>query len=726
MTLGRIASWCYRRRWRVLCLWFLALIAVVTLGRSFGGANVTAFQLPDVESRRAYEMLQERFPERSGDTGEIAFIADDGVSDPAVKAHMEVLFDQVAKLPHVTGVISPYVMPPGLGISPDGTTGVARVQFDTRAFDVPRATAVQWLRAIRAANEPGIQIEAGGHVAEAAAEREMPSSEIIGLLAAIVILLVAFGSVIAMGLPIATAVLGLGVGVGGLTLLSAVVDVPEFAPQMAAMIGLGVGIDYALFIVTRYRAELHLGREPEDATRIALETSGRAVLFAGCVVIISLLGMFLINLSFVRGLAMGASLAVATVMLASITLLPALLGFTGRSIDKVRVPGLHRDESQSRSSMWFRWSRQVQRHPAVYAMLGTVMMVTLAIPALSLRLGMSDAGNHRPETTTRKAYDLVADAFGPGFNGPLLLAVVIPRDDADYSAQLEVLREAVAGTAGIKNVLPAQVNKNSTAAVIAVLPTSAPQAEATTALIDELRDDVIPEAIQGTDLVVMVSGSTATGNDMSAYLASRLPVFIGTVLVLSFLLLMIVFRSIVVALKAAVMNVLSIAAAYGVVVAVFQWGWMSNVLGVKTTGPVEPFIPMMLFAILFGLSMDYEVFLLSRVREEYLRTHDNALAVADGLAATARVITAAAAVMIAVFGAFVLGDERILKVFGLGLASAIFIDATLVRMLLVPATMELLGDANWWLPKWMDRILPHMEVEATPLADNVDPIEVPN
>lgn len=717
--LGRIATWCYRRRWRVVALWILAVAVVFALGRTYGGAYTNSFALPSVESQRAFKMLKARFPAHAGDSAQIVFEARAGVRDPAVQARMRRLLADVAKLPHVTLIVSPYDAA-GRGIAPDGRIGLATVQFDRRARELPSSIGRTLASRASRAGGAGLRVAAGGIVVENAVRPEPPASEVFGLLAAIVILLIAFGSLIAMGLPILTALFGLGVGIGSLSLLATVFDMPSFSTQMAAMIGLGVGIDYALFIVTRYRAELHAGREPEEATRVALTMSGRAVVFAGCVVMISLLGMLLMGLSFVRGLALGAVMAVAMVMLASITLLPAVLGFAGRDIDRWSVPGLRRDESAHRTTMWFRWSRQVQRHPWPYALLGLVLLVALGLPGLSIHLGSSDAGNDPPGQTARQAYDLLSRGFGPGFNGPLILAAELPPGGAG-TATLDALHDRLASTPGIAAVSPAQASPSGDAAILTIYPATSPQNVRTEGLVHRLRGSVIPAVTRGTAVTVLVGGNTAVGIDLATYLGNRLPIFIISVLLVSFLLLTIVFRSLVVAIKAAVMNILSIGAAYGVVVAVFQWGWLSEIVGIDRTGPIEAFVPMMLFAILFGLSMDYEVFLLSRVREEYVRTGNNALAVADGLAATARVITAAAAVMIAVFLAFVLGDSRVIKLFGLGLASAIFIDATLVRLLLVPATMELLGDANWWLPRWLDRLLPHVQVERAPDLPEPEP-----
>jgi RND superfamily putative drug exporter len=715
--LGRVAIWCYRRRRRVVVLWLVALVAIVTLGRAVGASSTTSFTLPNVESQQAFRLLQTRFPTRAGDSAELVFAASGGVRSAAVQVRVARLLRAAARIPHVTLVTSPY-SGPNRRISTDGTIGFATVQFDQRARDLPKAVGQRLVDDVQAASGRGLQIEAGGTVVQAVVRPSLPKSELLGLVAAILILLIAFGSVIAMGLPLLTALFGLGVALGSLPLFALVFDMPTFAAQLAAMIGLGVGIDYALFIVTRYRQELNAGSGPEAATRTALNTSGRAVAFAGCAVIISLLGMFLMGLSFVRGLALGAVTAVLMVMLASVTLLPAVLGFAGHTIDHLRLPGLHRDELGHRHTVAYRWSRAVQRRPWRFALCTLTLLVLLCVPVLSLRLGTSDAGNDPTSLTTRRAYDLLSKGFGPGFNGPLVVAAQLPGPGS--RPVIEQLGVRLQHTAGVASVTPPQFNPQVDASVITVYPSGAPQDARTTDLVQHLRDVVVPSVTQSTGVVVKIGGFTASGIDLSRFLAGRLPWFIGAVIVLSFLLLTLAFRSLIVPLKAAIMNLLSIGAAYGIVVAVFQWGWFGSVIGINKNGPIDAFVPMMLFAILFGLSMDYEVFLLSRVREEYLRTHDNATAVADGLAATARVITAAAAIMISVFLAFVLGDTRIIKLFGLGLASAIFIDATLVRLILVPATMELLGNINWWLPRWLGRVLPDFDVEGTHLAPPPD------
>jgi RND superfamily putative drug exporter len=511
-----------------------------------------------------------------------------------------------------------------------------------------------------------------------------------------------------MGLPIMTAMFGIGVGLAVVTLLARVMDIPSFAPQVTAMIGIGVGIDYALFISTRYREALHDGAEPHRAVVHAIDTSGRAVLFAGGTVVISLLGLFLIGVSFIRGLAVGASLAVLFVMAAAVTLLPAVLGFVGYTIDKFALPGAKK-RVDPEQSVWARWARSLQRRPWLALLGGLLVLLILAIPFLSLRLGVADSGNDPTKFTTRRAYDLLTDGFGPGFNGPLLLASDVSTPAQAAAAQQ--LRSAIQQDPDVAAV--PVVRTSDKGVMLVVVPKSAPQDAATTELVHRLRDDVVPAATSGTGLDVHVGGQTAIGVDLADTLGQRLPFMFVAILLMSFILLMLVFRSILVPLKAVIMNLLSIGAAYGVIVAIFQWGWGANLIAIGKEGPIEAWVPMMLFAIVFGLSMDYEVFLLSRIKEEYDVHHDNSRAVASGLAKTARLITAAAAIMICVFGSFVLSDQRVLKLVGFGLAFAVFIDATLVRLVLVPATMELLGDRNWWFPRWLEW-MPRVHIEGEP------------
>jgi putative drug exporter of the RND superfamily len=706
--LRRVALTSYRRRRRVLLAWVVLLVGLSVLAQSSGGAFNDDFRLPGSESQEAFDLLEEKgFENRSGFGGQVVVQADGGVDQPDVQQRVEELFARIeAEVPDAQ-VVSPFDPGNERQISEDGTIAYAEIQLaDRDTSDYTEAS-----KTIRDLWEEveidGARVELGG---ELLGEPPVFSSEGIGLLAAIVILLIAFGSLLAMGLPIVTALFGIGCGIAIVELTANVLDMPSFATQAAAMIGIGVGIDYALLIVTRYRQSLRDGFDPEGAVLLALDTAGRSVLFAGATVVISLLGMLLIGLDAIHGLAVGTALAVLLTMAASVTLLPALLGFVGRNIDKLGLPHRKHAEGDFRQSFWHRWSRVIQRRPWPAALVGLAILLLLAAPVFSLRLGFSDTGNRPTSDTTRRAYDLLSEGFGPGSNSPFVLVAETPDGEEDL-AVLGQLSQQLNQADGVQLATPPQPNEAGDAAVMTVIPETAPQDKETANLVEGLRDQVIPPVTEGTGVDVKVGGLTPVSNDFADYSQQRLPIFIGAVLALSFLLLMTVFRSLLVPLKAVIVNLLSIGAAYGVVVAVFQWGWGRSLVGVGREGPIEAWAPMMLFAIVFGLSMDYEVFLLSRIREEYDRTGDNALAVADGLAATARVITAAAAIMFFVFGSFVLGDERALKLFGMGLAVAVLVDATVVRLVLVPATMELLGDRNWWLPQWLERVLPSFRVE---------------
>jgi RND superfamily putative drug exporter len=719
--LGRLALWCHDRRRRVLVVWIAMFLVVIVVGAFVvTGRFNNKFSSGSSESHTAQTILAARFPARAGDTADIVFHTSGSVSAPETQAAIRSVVTRVQGLPRVSAVRGPF--DPGVRgqVSPKTQTAYAEVQFDATTDSLPKAPIQRVLTTAQAAARPGFEVELGGTPISKAETASPGSSEAIGILAAIVILLVAFGSVIAMGLPILTALVGIGIGIGIIDLFSHVVTVPTFGTELAAMIGIGVGIDYALFIVTTYRQRLHEGADPREATVRALATSGRAVLFAGCTVVISLLGMMLLGASFIYGLAFGAIAAVLVVMAAALTLLPAMLGFSGRAIDRLHVPLLlHRSATDTRQTLWYRWSRVIQRRPVILGTVAAVTLIVLSVPLFSMHQAFTDQGNDSSTLTTRKAYDLLATGFGPGTNGPLVLASQLPAGAS--RAAVEDLAIRLRGTPGVATVAPPSFNAAGDAAVTVVIPTTSPQDTRTEDLVNALRDRIVPAVTQGTGVHTYVGGVTAAAIDTSSQFSSRLFWVIGGVVILSFLLLMAVFRSLAVPLKAAVMNLLSVGAAYGVIVAVFQWGWLGSVFGIGKTGPIDPWIPLMLFTILFGLSMDYEVFLLSRIRDEWRRTGDNATAVADGLASTGRVITAAAAIMVCVFGSFVLGDLRVLKVFGLGLAVAVFVDATVVRSVLVPATMELLGKANWWFPAWLDRLVPTLSVEVSTEA----PIELP-
>jgi putative drug exporter of the RND superfamily len=756
-ALGRLAGWCYDHRRVVLIGWIVGVALVIWLAQLAGGRFDDSFSAGNSPSQQAENVLAQRFPAQAGDPADVVFRSSGKLSDPATAAVISQAVSALRPLPHVSGVISP-LAPGTRQISADGRIGFIAVQFNETSASLPNSAVSGVVNTALRFARPGLQVAVGGSPVENVVSAAPGSSEGFGITAAIVIMLLAFGSVVAMGLPILTALAGVGAGFAVVELASHVLTVPTFGPEMMAMIGLGVGIDYALFIVTRYRQELHGGRSPRDAVTVAMSTAGRAVLFAGCTVVIALLGLFAVDLAFMDGLAASTILAVLLVLTGSMTLVPALLGFAGKAIDRLHIPGLlarpgGRAQARGRRAVaapaatdgataagdgataagdgataagdgataagdgaitagapgregfWYRWSRTVQRRPWLCGSAALAALVILAVPLLSMQFAFSDAGNDPQSLTTRQAYDLLSQGFGPGFNGPLVIAAELPGPRA--RAGVETLDARLHSVPGVASAGPAVLNQAGTAAVILVYPRTAPQAAQTAALVHRLRDQVIPQATAGSGAAVYVGGQTAGGIDASAFLSARLPWVIGLVIALAFVLLTVVFRSLVVPLKAALMNLLSIGAAYGVIVAVFQWGWLGPVFGVSRTGPIDPWIPMMMFTIVFGLSMDYEVFLLSRMREQWLRHGDSSRAVADGLADTARVITAAAAIMVCVFGSFVINDPlHILNVFGLGLAAAIFVDATLVRMVLVPSVMQLLGPANWWLPGWLRRVLP--------------------
>jgi putative drug exporter of the RND superfamily len=764
---ARLGPWCHDRRRLVLGVWIAILVLGGVVSGAVGSGFRDDFNLPDVESKVGFDILDAEFGgQGTGLVGTVVFRAEQGVDDPAIREAMQPLFDEIATIEEVTRVESPYAEGGERQIASQGPEAgkiaYANVELPDD-IDFPRATEIGKQIVESAPEIDGLRIELGGFIF---AEFEEPSSEVFGLAFAIVILIVAFGSVLAMGLPVGVALFGIGIGTAIITLLSNVLSIPDFTTFLGIMIGLGVGIDYALLIVTRYREQLHAGHTVRESIQIAIDTAGRSVLFAGTTVVISLLGMLVMGVAFVQGLAVGAASVVAVTVAASLTLLPALLGFAGQRVELTRWRGLiaagfvaialvgvglkitpliigipiavivliaglfvgplkrevpRRLQKPRRETAAYRWSRIIQHRPWRAAIGGAALLLVLAIPVLSLRLGFSDESNFPDDTTTKQAYDLLVDGFGPGFNGPMLLvAEVSPDTDA---ASVQAIGDAVGADPGVAFVSEPVFNDpaNPTAVLWNFVPTTGPQEQATTELVDRLRSDVLPAAEATAGVDVSLTGSVGVNVDFSDYLTSRLPYFFTAVLVVSFLLLMVVFRSLLVPLKAVIMNLLSIGAAYGVVVALFQWGWLSDLTGVQPA-PIEPWAPMMLFAVVFGLSMDYEVFLLSRVREEWHRTGDSRTSVADGLAATAKVITAAAAIMVVVFGSFLLENDRVLKLMGTGLATAILLDATIVRMLLVPATMELLGDKNWWLPRWLDRALPRIDVEghAEALPDDAD------
>ncbi|HEX5990237.1 MAG TPA: MMPL family transporter [Solirubrobacterales bacterium] len=707
----RFATWTTGHRKTVVFGWIVALVAMGFVAKAVGPDYSEDFKLPSSDSQEAYDLLENRFPAQSGDTAQIVYKSDAGVDSPAVKSKMKKVFAEVEELPHVSEVASPYVEGGAGAVSEDGTIAYATVQFDVFSTEFADDEVKDLIAEGRKAEGDGLQVEFGGSpIQEARGEEEEDSSFLIGLLAAVVVLLITFGSAVAMGLPILSALFALGVGLSFVVLGTHVFSTAEFATTLAAMIGLGVGIDYALFIVTRFRNGLDEGMEKREAAIAAVDTAGRAVLFAGITVIIALMGMLLLGLDFLYGVALAASLAVLFTMIAALTLLPALLSKIGHWINRIRLPFFGSGaRSIDENSWWFRWSRRIQARPWIALLLSGGLLIALCIPALSLRLGTNDAGTDPAGSTTKEAYDLLAEGFGPGFNGPFQLVAALPEKGED--AALVELRKELQGSEGVEAVTAVMLNPAENTGVFQLYPTTSPQSVETTDLLDRIRDDVIPPVEARTGAQVHVGGLNAVFEDFGIAITEKLPLFIGVVVLLSALLLMIVFRSIWVPVKAMAMNLLSIGAAFGLIVAVFQWGWGASLIGIEETGPIISFLPIFLFAIVFGLSMDYEVFLMSRIHEEWEHSKDETEAVTRGLALTGRVITAAAAIMVTVFASFVLGEDRIIKLFGLGLASAVFIDAVIIRSILVPSIMQLLGPRAWWFPDWLDRILPRLHVE---------------
>jgi putative drug exporter of the RND superfamily len=705
-----IARWTIAHRRIVVIAWIVAAVGIFAVSSSVGKKTASDFTLPGTGSQHAVDLLQSRFPAQAGDADQIVFQSRTGkLTDKADRATIDWALARVAGLPHVTSVVSPFDRGQH-AMSSNGTIAFATVDFDQRANALPKSAVEKVITIAQSARSPRLDVELGGQAIEQAQQASLGFATIVGIAAAIVILLISFGSPVAMGLPIATALLGLGAGIGVITLVSHAIDMPDFASELALMIGLGVGVDYALFIVTRFRENYRRnGGDVRSAVEAAMNTSGRAVLLAGATVVIALLGMFALGVNLLNGAAVAAAIGVVLVMSASLTLLPPLLSLMGERIGGVSQRRAAEGAARESPGFWLRWVRQVQRRPAVTAIAATVLMLALAAPAVGLRLASSDAGNDPASHTTRKAYDLLARGFGPGFNGPLQVAVALSR--AGDSAALAQLEHALRVTPGVASVAPPRLNADGTTAAVVAYPTTSPQSAQTSGLVTRLRDEVIPPVQRSTGARIYVGGATASQVDFSHVLSRKLPLFVAVVIALAVMLLVVVFRSLVIPVQAAVMNLLTIGASLGVVQAVFERGWLGGLFGVQP-GPIDAFIPVLAFAIVFGLSMDYEVFLVSRVHEEWVARGDATAAITEGLARTGRVITAAAAVMVAVFGAFAISGNRVLEMFGLAMATAVFLDAFVIRMLLLPAVLQLLGRTTWALPGWLDRRLPRVAIEA--------------
>lgn len=707
-----LARWCFRRRWIVLAGWLALVVAAVTAASTVGTDFATRFQLPHTQSAEALKLLQQEFPAASGSTDQIVMAARSGrVTDPSVEGPASAMLERVARLPHVRAVVSPFGGRPGQ-VSRDGKVAFATVVFDGQPNTNPKSAVDKVISVAEGARSPALQVALAGQDIEDAQTPTTGPSTALGILFALVVLLIAFGALFAATLPIITALFAIVVGYALTGMLSHVMAVANFATILGVLIGLGVGVDYALFIVTRHRSALKAGVDAETAAVGAINTSGRAVFFAGLTVCIALMGQFVLGLPFLYGLAVSASLTVLLTMLAAITLLPAFLGFFGTKVLSRRERGRLRTQGpadEHSSGLWYRWARFIQARPVAPAVIAAAVVVVVALPVFGLRLGLDDAGSDPPGSTTLQAYQMLSKGFGPGFSGPFLLVAELPSRGAE-GAFASVTRQ-VAAEPGVVQVTPPVTSPDGRVAIATLYPSTSPQSVQTSALLQHLRGDVLPKATAGSGITVLVGGTTALQTDFAHTLSSKLPLFLGVVVLLGFVLLMAVFRSLLIPLIASVMNLLSVGAALGILNAVFEWGYGASLFRIPAKAPVEVFLPVMLISILFGLSMDYEVFLVSRMREEWVRRRHAAESIAVGQAATGRVITAAAAIMILVFGSFALGSNAVIKQFGIGLAGAILIDAFIVRTVLVPALMHLFGRANWWLPGWLDRVLPHLNVE---------------
>jgi RND superfamily putative drug exporter len=693
--LGAVASFCYRHRRLVVPLWIVGTIVVMFVGFRYAAAADNDFSGGASGSGKAQSILNQHFPSQRGDSLTLAVHADPGVRDASVRPRVQAMLARIAAEPDLNVAGSPYEVPGQ--ISPDGRTAFATVQ--SGQDHIPATTAQDLVDAARTASGNGVTFAFNGGSVVAVEVPYGGPTEGFGLLAAMIVLLISFGSLLAMGLPLVTGVVGIGLGLAIIDLLGHLLPAPAFSPIVAALIGLGVGVDYALFIVSRYRESLHDGADPHQATVTAIATAGRSVLFAGSTVIIAMLGLFVMRQPLLNATAVAASVTVLMTMVTAIVLLPALLGFTGRNIDRLRLPYLGR--TATRSPLAERWARTIQRHPVLGLVAGAVVMLVLAVPALSMRLSFEDSSTAPHSTMAYQAHQILAEGFGAGYDAPLVVV-------ADGTG-LDAVAAAVRATPGVASVTAPRTSPDGAAQVFVAFPTTGTQDAATPDLVHQLRDTVIPTAIGNSTTHVYVGGPNAGTIDFADSVSSRLPWLIAVVVGLSLIVLLVLVRSVLIAVKAAVMTLLSTMAAYGVLTAVVQWGWLGHVLGFPVAMPITTWVPLFIFPILFGLSTDYEVFLISRIREEYDSGATTREAVARGLSSTARVITAAAAIMVLVFATVLLGGDIAVKQFGLGLAVAVLLDATLVRMVLVPALMELLGAANWWLPRWLARILPAAE-----------------
>jgi RND superfamily putative drug exporter len=791
-ALFHLARLCVRRRWIVIGAWLIVFVVLAVWARSVGQDVTDNLTLPGTDSQRATALLEQRFPSQANGTNPVVLTAPKGAKLDESK-YKQPIDDTVAALkkdPDVRDATSPLSSGGSDLLAKDKRIGYIALNLRPSPSELTKDDAERIVALADPARDAGLDVGFGGYLGQKVSKPETHSSEIVGLSMAVLVLLVTFGTVVAMGLPIATAIIGLVIGLSIITLLSHVAEVPTVAPTLATMIGLGVGIDYALFIVTRHLEQRRDGMETYESVARASATSGGAVVFAGCTVMVALLSLAVVGIPLVTTLGYTAAIVVAVAVVGAITLLPALLGVIGDRIDRLRVPLPHRKADDHRPHGWLRWGEMVAAHPLPAALVALVVLVALALPTLDIYLGQQDNAAMPESTDARRAYDGMTAAFGAGSNGPLLISVDmskkpakadqanlnklasdeksqkdkankqasaqeeqiaaqleasgVPPADAQQQAQAQVqpqlnqqiskiekqssdkrkkleqpatdprlqdLKKDIAKTKGVKKVSEPLVNSGGTAAVLTATPTTGPSDRATADLVERLRDDTLPKATDGKDMTADVGGTTAGYVDLASEISSRLIITIAVVVGLSFLLLMLAFRSLVIPLTAGLMNLVSIGAAFGVVTAVFEKGWGAGLVGLSGEVPIVSFVPLMMFAILFGLSMDYEVFLMTHIREAWQHTRDNRAAVVTGVGTTGRVITSAALIMVSVFFAFILNGDPTVKQFGVGMGIAVAVDATLVRCLLVPAVMVLIGRANWWFPRWMDRTVPNFSIE---------------
>ncbi len=712
-ALYAVARFCTRQRYLVLAVWLITTVGLVAVSQRLGDNTNDNLSLPGTNSQNATDTLSKSFPNQANGSSPIVLHVSKGkLTDSQYAGAVNQAAADVGKAPYVASVVNPLSSQGASALSKDQATGYLSVTLSVApgALSVDDANTI-----IKAAEQPahaaGIQVETGGQLGQKVSKPSTESSELIGIIAAMVILTFTFGTMVAMLLPILGAIIGLACTLSIVRLLSHSMTVSTVAPTLATMIGLGVGIDYALFIVTRHFRGMDDGLELHESIARAAATSGGAVVFAGSTVTIALVSLAVANIPLVTTMGFMAAIAVVVAVLAAVTLLPAMLAVAGPHINSLRVRG-RRPEAQSKPGMWSRWAHHVAGHPVIAGVAALAILIPLAIPLLSLNLGQKDVAALSTSTTARRAYDLISQNFGAGVNGPLIVAVSLGSPASGTSdSRLTTLEQDVSHTTGVVAVTPVQVDKAGTTAYFNAIAKYGPADSRTADLVGTLRSRVIPNAEKGTNVTAYVGGTTAGYVDLASNISRKLPLQILVVIALSFLLLVLAFRTVVVPVQAALMNVLSIGAAYGVLTALFQFGWLHSLIGLEGAVPIVSYVPLFMFAILFGLSMDYEVFLVSQIEEHVHAGEDNKNSVVKGLVTSARVITAAATIMVFVFGSFVLNGDPTVKQFGIGLAVAVILDATIVRCLLVPALMILMGRVNWYMPVWLDRLVPHISIE---------------